>query len=604
MSDARAFWGTDEAPAPQRLLRAGPLEVVLEGAALRWVRLDGVEALRGVAFLVRDRDWGTLEPALTVERLEEGEDAFALVLRAAYASGGARLTARLTVEGRPDGLTVAAEAEADAPFETNRAGFSVLHPARMAGLPVRVVHGDGREEAARFPAMIDPWRPFADIRALTVACDGVEATCRLEGETFEMEDQRNWTDASFKTYCRPLELPWPYRVEPGAPLRQLLALALRRVSPAAAAPVPAAPSPGSPLQPLPAQPIAADAAPLPPTAIANGARAPQIALAVSAAEVDAALTAVAALRDCAPQRLLLTCAPGDGAAAFAAFARLAAAVPQAALDLECVVGSVEDYAAEIAAVAEAARGLPLASVMLCPAADRQSTPPGAAWPPAPPLEALYAAGRRAFGGLPLGGGMVSYFTELNRKRPPTAAIDFISWSTTPLVHAADDASVMETLEALPAVMATAAEIAGLLPRRIGPSTIAMRMNPYGAGVTPNPQRRRLCMAAEDPRQHAAFGAAWLVGYAAAIAPFGAEVWCPGPFAGPRGLIDAQGRPLPPYDAVRRLAALSGAAVLAAAAPPGGIAQLVTDRGALLANLAPHPATVEGRALAPYGILAS
>ncbi len=42
----------------------------------------------------------------------------------------------------------------------------------------------------------------------------------MEGEVFEMEDQRNWTDASFKTYCRPLALPIPYRLEPSTPVRQ------------------------------------------------------------------------------------------------------------------------------------------------------------------------------------------------------------------------------------------------------------------------------------------------------------------------------------------------------------------------------------------------
>ena len=41
-----------------------------------------------------------------------------------------------------------------------------------------------------------------------------------EGDVFEMEDQRNWTDGSFKTYVRPLALPWPYRLADGEVLRQ------------------------------------------------------------------------------------------------------------------------------------------------------------------------------------------------------------------------------------------------------------------------------------------------------------------------------------------------------------------------------------------------
>src|SRR3712207_759652 len=42
----------------------------------------------------------------------------------------------------------------------------------------------------------------------------------MEGDTFEMEDQRNWTDASYKTYVRPLALPWPYTLAAGTELEQ------------------------------------------------------------------------------------------------------------------------------------------------------------------------------------------------------------------------------------------------------------------------------------------------------------------------------------------------------------------------------------------------
>ena len=65
---------------------------------------------------------------------------------------------------------------------------------------------------SRFPEEIDPQCPFQDIRALThEVAPGVSATCRMEGDTFEMEDHRNWMDASYKTYVRPLALPWPTR---------------------------------------------------------------------------------------------------------------------------------------------------------------------------------------------------------------------------------------------------------------------------------------------------------------------------------------------------------------------------------------------------------
>ncbi|RPH73442.1 MAG: hypothetical protein EHM88_24080, partial [Candidatus Rokuibacteriota bacterium] len=47
-----------------------------------------------------------------------------------------------------------------------------------------------------------------------------------------------------------------------------------------------------------------------------------------------------------------------------------------------------------------------------------STLPGSKFPPAPGWAEINAAARKAFPGVPVGGGMFSYFTELNRKRPP------------------------------------------------------------------------------------------------------------------------------------------------------------------------------------------
>ena len=89
----------------------------------------------------------------------------------------------------------------------------------------------------------------------------------------------------------------------------------------------------------------------------------------------------------------------------------------------------------------------------------------------------------------LGGGMFSYFTELNRKRPPVALLDFVTHATNPIVHAADDDSVMETLEALPHITRSARAIIGDLPYRIGPSTIAMRHEPLRDADDPEPARR-------------------------------------------------------------------------------------------------------------------
>jgi hypothetical protein len=105
-----------------------------------------------------------------------------------------------------------------ADFVTNRTGFVIMHPLeRVAGCPVDVTHVDGTKRRARFPDFVDPEQCFFDVRALShEAVPGVWATCTMEGDAWEMEDHRNWLDASFKTYVRPLVLPHPYTIEGAA----------------------------------------------------------------------------------------------------------------------------------------------------------------------------------------------------------------------------------------------------------------------------------------------------------------------------------------------------------------------------------------------------
>ena len=45
--------------------RAGALTAELEGGNLRYIRFGGVEMIRAVSFIVRDKNWGTYNPAIS-----------------------------------------------------------------------------------------------------------------------------------------------------------------------------------------------------------------------------------------------------------------------------------------------------------------------------------------------------------------------------------------------------------------------------------------------------------------------------------------------------------------------------------------------------------
>ncbi|MBB3949044.1 D-apionate lactonase [Aureimonas jatrophae] len=546
MDDLLALFGTAEPPALARTLRAGPLSADLVSGNLRTIRFGGREVLRAISYVVRDRDWGTLDPAIANLVVEAEPDGFAVRYDAScHAPDGTRLAMQAQIRGTAAGsLHFRVEAVPEGDFETNRCGFCVLHPIEgVAGAPVEVLHGDGSREASRFPDLIEPWQPFQDIRALThEPVPGLRATCRLEGDTFEMEDQRAWSDASFKTYVRPLALPWPYRMPAGETNRQSVALAIEGVAPPLSTETRAGPvavAPGDP----------------------TGEPMPRVGVALAPDECADTLAHLAELRDLAPRFLLFSFDPGAGhdGRALASFARIAAACPEAERVLEFAVPTDRPLDAAFAALAEGVReaGLDVETLIAGPDVDRQSTPPGSRWPDCPPLDAVYAAARRAFPAARLGGGMLSYFTELNRKRVPTDALDLVTHATCPIVHAADDLSVMQTLEAVPFVTRSARAIIGDKPYRLGPTTIGMRQNPYGSRTMPNPDRRRIAMAADDPRARGLFGAAFLAGYAARLDGAGVEAWCASSFAGPRGLFDHAGRPTALAGVLKGLARASG-----------------------------------------------
>jgi hypothetical protein len=209
----------------------GPLGFRFDGdtGCLRCLRVQGREVLRGIYPAVRDDDWATLLPKAEPVEINSGPDCLRLRLKARVTAAEMDLAWTAEIEAHARGqLMYRWRGNPLRRSTTHRTGLCVLHPAEAAGAPCVVEHTDGTREAGWFPTQISPHQPFRDIRAVTqVVGEGCEVVIRMEGEIFEMEDQRNWTDASFKTYGRPLAWPHPYRLEAGAGIEHTVTLEVR-----------------------------------------------------------------------------------------------------------------------------------------------------------------------------------------------------------------------------------------------------------------------------------------------------------------------------------------------------------------------------------------
>lgn len=564
-SRAIALYGTEEDVPPPRILRAGKLTVKLEAGNLRYIRWDDEEVLRAISFIVRDRDWGTYAPQISNLTVKETPEAFRISLNAVAQGKGESFAYDAQIEGRSDGtLIFHGRGTTATGFETNRTGFVILHPIDgIAGTPVTIEHTDGRVVEDHFPDIINPIQPMMELRALSHHTPGgLAVKVLMEGDTYEMEDQRNWTDASYKTYVRPLARPWPYQISPEEVVDQTITISVTGQS---------------------GQRVERGAVHLSPGAVAGTV--PPIGIGLRPENIATAGASIEALKALQPDYMVLHHDPRAGhdqasLQAMVDIAHAASAVPW----LEVVIENTSDDAAhtEIATLGRIAANLnnPFATVLVSPAPDLKCTLPGSIWPDAPDARALYQKTRSSFPKARIGGGMFSYFTELNRKRPPSDALDLVTFTTSPMVHAGDDRSVMESREAHAALAASISGIAGNTPWAVGPSAIGVRDNPYGASAKDNPGNIRQAMNRNDPRQRGLMGAAWTLGYVADFAAGGASAIAVGGTTGPFGVLstpgddpdpwyEGNGGLYPVFHILRGLARLSGAQKLTLDLPASG-----------------------------------
>ena len=474
---------------------------------LRRVKSSGVEVIRAIYGTVRDKNWDTVEPRLEIERVEQGHDSFTLHFTAHHEEDPISFSWKGTIEGKGGVLEFTFEGRAKTSFLRNRIGICVLHPiVECAGKPCRVRHSDGAWKEHSFPRFISPLQPLKDIRALAWSpSERVQANIELEGEVFEMEDQRNWTDASFKTYSTPLELPFPVQLSAGEQIRQRFVLSLVVEHGAISAPEePAAKiiiSGGSTTKPVPKIGLSAATGAVPHSSFDRERLA---RLRLNHLRVDLRFSD-------ANWKILLHRTEED---AIAIGSRLQCALFLSDSAEQNLVDFREAFKPEI--------------VDICLIFHEGEKSTASRW--------LDLAERHlGESGFRLATGTNAYFAELNRQRPPRRT--HACYSINPQVHTFDDLSLLETLEAQPSTVESAAQLCdGKLI--ISPITLRPRFNPNA--TDPAKQRELPSTETADPRQKTAFCAAWTVGSLAQLMPLDRiESLTFYETTGPRGIMDSQ-----------------------------------------------------------------
>jgi hypothetical protein len=575
LSRFQRWYGRDEPPVERREVRAGPLTAELDGPDLRYVRYGGVEVVRRLYAAIRDRNWGTVPPELTNVELDVADNSFSLRFEARNADPALGVDFRWRGElvGGSDGtLTASLDGTAAEAFEYNRIGWCILHPAQNAGRRFRARTPDGPLEdmlpdtigaqlvVGGLPAPIFP--SFSELEV--EVADSVWARFELEGDLFETEDQRNWTDASFKTYSTPLSGGFPRPAAAGERIAQTVRLAVS----------------GPRDEPRDGDGVVE-------IAVGGSLGLSLPAIGLGAASHDAPLTGREAelLRALGPAHVRVDVHPGEDGWRERLERDLAdAATVGTAVELAVFADAPLD---ELAAVLESSR--PEIARVLAFSSDEPTS-----------SQATVAAVRKRVGAAPVFGGTNVLFTVLNRDRPELDGLDGVAWPLNATVHADDDTSVVETAATHGDTVRSARAFCDGLPLAVTPVTFNQRFNPVATGPEPEPSPGRL-PSQVDRRQPSLLGAGWTLATAKHLAEAGAAsvtyfettgwrgvmetpVGSPPPFASSRGSV------FPLYHVLADLAESDGGELRAAvSSEPLAIEAIALDGGrVLLASLQPRP----------------
>ncbi|HUV12780.1 MAG TPA: hypothetical protein VMY18_03995, partial [Acidobacteriota bacterium] len=536
---------------------------------------------------VRDRNWGTVQPLISGFSVSHTATGFVVLFEARCESDDVDFSWEGKIEGSSDGtLAYTMEGRALKDFLRNRIGFCVLHPIHeCAGKECSIERSDGTIENSRFPEFIAPHQPFEKIRAMTHAVvDDVQATVSFSGDTFETEDQRNWSDASYKTYCTPLVLPFPVQVSEGEVVRQKVTLSVS-VSDKA----------GPKVQ------VGGDSKGVVRASWGTKCKLPRIGLGVASHGRRLETREIELLRRLKLDHLRLDLDPASGTWK-KAFYKAVEEARQLGTLLHVALHLSELAESELAEVGRIAGELgPLIAVWLV---FRKGEPfTQETW-----IKMARDQLQPVTPGARISTGTNAYFTELNRGFVPCESADLVSFSLNPQLHAFDDASMVETLETQPQMVLSCQRLAPGLPVTVSPITLRPRFNPDATSPEALDQPGEPPPEA-DPRQHALFSAVWLLGSVCGLSIPGTYAATYFETVGNLGVMQTATEPtrgvgppspgesvFPTYHVLADLAGFRDQEiwVLETESPPS-VCGLVTEespRRCSLANLTPYPMQLE------------
>ncbi|MEZ4901711.1 MAG: hypothetical protein R2822_08120 [Spirosomataceae bacterium] len=458
-------------------LRAGSFHILYEKGFLRQIKQDDLEIIRMMYFALRDHNWGTFSYVIENEVIENHQNHFWITYTLLHLDESSYpiFAWEVKIEGKADNTIVfeiAGKALQD--VLKNRAGFCILHPIEgTAQQPVTIFHGDSSQSDTHFPRFIAAQDPFLNIKSMRwQVANGISYQLDFEGDIFQTEDQRNWGDASYKTFCTPLSLPFPVQLYQGDTVWQRVSLSQM-----------ATPSPTV----------------IPPISFTKSFKPSlfSMGIAVSIESDSLPATAIDLLKSLALShyRIDINSFQENWITTFSQHCETASVLD---LPLEIALTLNDQYDTQLQSFVFLCEQNKLNIRYLILFSSQSLTTPQTIIDYVPFL-------KQQLPKVKIGVGTDYNFTELNRQRFQAGEADFISFSYHPQVHAFDDLSLMENTETLRYQIESATNLYHK-PVHISFISLHKRANPYATNIAD------VSVSIEkqiDSRQKTTFGAAWL-----------------------------------------------------------------------------------------------
>src|ERR1700722_18661184 len=206
-------------------LRNSAMQDLIRGNGFGPFRHCGREFLRRIFVSVRDRNWQEISPTQWNCTVNEPGRGIRVVARHTSELVDFEWHGRLQWSADARELSFDFEGRALRTMEICRLGLVVLHPIEAMTGAIVTTRGPGGQQDLTVPNCIAPQPvvngiPMAMTEPFSAMAIEHPEIGRLEvsftGDLFELEDQRNWGDASFKTYCTPLRLGFPRTIDQGS----------------------------------------------------------------------------------------------------------------------------------------------------------------------------------------------------------------------------------------------------------------------------------------------------------------------------------------------------------------------------------------------------